>query len=265
MIKGYSSLIVLMGLPSSGKSTIAAHLVKQIAPVTGIKTVTIGTDEMRRKLTDNQAIFDPSIEPEIKKRTLNAILAALQQKFIVINDDMNYYKSMRHELKEIAENNHAHFILIHIDVPLQIALDWNQARGLPIPQNVIKRVYDRFDLPGDYTWDTPLMTIRSDIMEPDVAARTILAKLLPIIQTAYTPEISLSQPKAGLSEDIDKITRQIISELTEYHTNKSIMKEISTFRKNYVKTLEKTLSLQEIKQQFAQHLKDFLASIKRAK
>ena len=266
MNEGFKSLIILMGLPSSGKSTIARLLAKELTRKTGIFTIVIGSDDMRQMIPSQLDKFDPNLEPFIKDLTLRNIKFCLKNNYIVINDDMNYYKSMRHELKQIAEEQNAHFVLIHIQISLKTALEWNKKRGLPVPQEVIQRVYGRFDPPGDYKWDDPLVTIQSDKTSPESASKTILSKILPIINKPVEYEQPPPLTKPGFSEKIDKITREIIKEFAKSNKDPNILKKISKFRIQYIKNVsDKDLSMALLKKEFSQKLEEFITSIKQAK
>jgi len=260
------ALIVLMGLPSSGKSTIAKQLSKALKDEYGIVNIVIGTDEIRKLVPSQIEQFDPNLEPFIKDLTLNIIKFCLKNDFLIINDDMNYYKSMRHELKQIAEENQAHFILIHIQIPLEIALEWNQNRGLPIPQEVIQTVYERFDKPGDYNWDVPLLTIQSNDIAPELAKDEILLKVLQIINSPYQPILIQQPSKPGIHEKIDKITRTIIAEFAQTTKDPSLLKKLSQFRKDYLKALKiDKIASENIETDFSQKLQLFLKQIRRAR
>lgn len=263
MTKAFKSLIVLMGLPSSGKSTIARLLAKEISNTCETLCIIIGTDDIRRLIPSQLENFNPELEPFIKNATLHNIEFCLKNEYLVINDDMNYYKSMRHELKELAEQNNAHFIIIHIQISLQTALKWNKKRGSPIPDEVIKRVHDRFDAPGDYAWDNPHYTIQSDKVNPQSAVKAILPVLIPIINHPPTPPNLPTSSTPGINEAIDKLTRKIITEFARSHPDPLLMKRISAFRKDFIKNfdpVDKSVSLDSISLEFSQKLKQFVSN-----
>jgi len=266
MSKESRVLIALMGLPSSGKTTIARVLAKELDEHYGFSSIVVGTDAVRGWIPRQADQFDPEAEPFIKDLTLKIIDFCLKSDCLVINDDMNYYKSMRHELKQIAEENQAHFILVHIQIPLEIALEWNQNRGLPVPQEVIRTVYERFDAPGDYQWDIPVLTIQSNETPLELAKEEILAKIIPII--TLPSKLKVAQPAAtpGINEKIDKITRDIVAEVAKTTKDSALLKKISKFRLDYIKNLEvNEISFEKIAKDFSQKLNLFLDHIKRAK
>jgi tRNA uridine 5-carbamoylmethylation protein Kti12 len=266
MRKALRGFIVLMGLPSSGKTTIARLLAQSLHEKYGFPSIVIGTDDVRRLIPQQAAQFDPTIEPFIKSLTLNIIDFCLKNDYLVINDDMNYYKSMRHELKQIAEENRAHFILFHIQIPLEIALEWNQNRGLPIPQEVIRTVYERFDAPADYQWDVPLLTIQSNETSWELAKEEILAKVIPIIASPFEPKMTQPAATPGINEKIDKITRDIVAGVARATKDPALLKKISKFRIDYIKNLNiNEISSENIGEDFSEKLNLFLKNIKPAK
>ena len=109
----------------------------------GYHTIIIGSDDIRDMIPGYSENFDPEREPIIRKITLNLVRVCLELGFNVINDDLNYYKSMRHDLFEIAKALDSHFYSIFIKVSLEKAIEWNEKRGLPIPNSVIEKVYER--------------------------------------------------------------------------------------------------------------------------
>ncbi len=265
MTTGFKSLIVLMGLPSSGKSTIANLLAKKITEKYHILCTVVGTDDIRKMIPSQSEQFNPDFEPFIKSWTLNNIRFCLKNERIVINDDMNYYKSMRHDLKQVAEKNQANFVLIHIKIPLETALKWNIKRGSPIPQDVIKRVADRLDLPGDYKWDTPLATIQTDKIGAESAAQKILSEIASVITTPFEPELPPPHSKPSIHEKVDKLTRDVVADFAQLEKDSNLLKQISSFRKDYLKLIMvQDITIESIKKDFTKKLKEYISQLKQA-
>lgn len=157
-MKNDNYLICLTGLPASGKSTFA-HKFKAALEKSydKIRVKIIDPDIIRQKLSPDK--FEPEKEQIVRKKNLEIIRRELERGYLVISDDLNYYSSMRHDLKEIAESFRINFIIIHIATPIEICLKWNEARGSPIPNEVIKKIHNKFDNFDKYSWDYPEVII----------------------------------------------------------------------------------------------------------
>ncbi len=149
-------LICLAGLPSSGKSTFAQMLKEKFEKTFRIfKVLIIDPDKIRNKISPGK--FDFNKEQVVRIKNLDVIRTALKNQFIVISDDLNYFSSMRHDLKKIADNLGFKYFIVHITTPLDVCLKWNKKRGRPIPNKVIKRISNKFDNFNKYYWDYPII------------------------------------------------------------------------------------------------------------
>ncbi|MFX0033293.1 MAG: AAA family ATPase [Candidatus Hodarchaeota archaeon] len=230
-------LIILVGLPSSGKSTIAAILQQQMEKRNDkFRIEIVDPDKIRNSLTPNK--FDYKKEGLIRKKSLKKVKNGLRNGSIVISDDLNYYTSMRHDLKEIAEKYEKRFFIVHIATPLEKCIEWNKNRGLPIPQEVVQNIYEKFDLFNQYNWDKPLMTIdpsKTENLEKEVN------NLINLIEGNLEKKAFGKHSKRKKSEQeryhekVDKITRNLITEISRYDEFRPFMKKISKMRKEFIK------------------------------
>jgi len=149
-------LIILVGLPASGKSTFALKLKGKLESVFQNKVKIIDPDVIRDEDFPNN--FDFKNEPQIREKNIDSVRKHLNKGQIVISDDLNYYSSMRHDLKLIAVGLNLQFFIIHISTPLKFCLKRNEERGKPIPNKVISKIYNKFDNFNKYKWDTPFET-----------------------------------------------------------------------------------------------------------
>jgi len=249
-------LIILSGLPSSGKSTLAKETAKILELDLSIKTIMIESDAIRNMIPSyREQRFNPDHEPVVRSAMFDLIKHFLQQDYIVINDDMNYYKSMRHDLREIALEINVPFAILYVSTPREVALSWNEKRGLPIPQEVIEDAFNKFDIPGkDYEWDNPLLTVDLSVVEPKTAAKeavTLVRDLLlkPSIREARTVVETSDEDRQ--KEAIDQLTRKIISETIAHKKNEELAKNLSEVRKDFVKkAIKNKLTLDEVNVKF---------------
>lgn len=133
---------MMVGIPSSGKSTIAKEIAKQE------NAVIIATDDLREELfndvnsqVDNDLVFRTAmqrVKQNLKNR--NVILDAT---------NINYKRrmSMLHELNYIKDLQK---IAVLVATPYEECLQRNKMRDRKVPENVIKRMYYNIHIPQYY-------------------------------------------------------------------------------------------------------------------
>jgi predicted kinase len=128
-------VIMLCGLPATGKDTWlqqhAAHL-----PV-------IGLDAIREELD-----VDPADHPGpvvlLAKRRARELLQRGQS---FVWNATNITRLLRRQLIEFFTDYHARVRIVVLDAPLESILWRNQARADPVPEKVILRMLEKFELP----------------------------------------------------------------------------------------------------------------------
>lgn len=215
MISMKQFLLALCGIPASGKSTLAYAIEERIEHVKVVSTDKWRDDEYYRD-------FTPKREQMVRRGALEEVRREINAGFSVVHDDTNYYQSMRHELYEIAKDRECVFAIVHVNTSLDIALEWNKKRKTKIPDEVIERIYERFDRPGKkYTWDQPIMTVNLLVMPVDSIVKDLterIGTLHPLRGPAY-PKIKHHDEGALL----DVITRQVVN---------NFLKEMPTYRQD---------------------------------
>ena len=120
-------MICLAGLPASGKSTFASKLKKTLeSKFNRLVVKIIDPDIIRQNISSGN--FDYRLEPKVREYYLTETRKELQLGMIVISDNLNYYSSMRHDLKKLTENFELKFFIIHISTPYNVCLQWNKKR-----------------------------------------------------------------------------------------------------------------------------------------
>ncbi|NVM37192.1 MAG: adenylyl-sulfate kinase [Candidatus Lokiarchaeota archaeon] len=251
-------LICLVGLPASGKSTFANTLkIALKKKFNNLNVKIIDPDKIRHNLTPDK--FDHEKEHIIRKENLKVIRSELEKEYIVISDDLNYYNSMRHDLKEITENLNLHFFMVHIATPIETCLKWNENRGKPIPNMVINKINERFDEFNKYKWDIPdVVYDLSQITDLNHKIKDFLA----IIQKkrefmkSKLKTVAINNILSNLdNESLDKFSRIYISALLRDSTYLPFKKRIIKLRKNYVReNKNKALTESEISKTFKDYL-----------
>jgi len=250
-------LIILCGLPASGKSSFAKkfkHIYERTKDAIQVKIV--DPDKIRVRLYSG--VFNYKKEFSVRKRNLKEIQKALRKGFIVISDNLNYYVSMRHELKEIAEKLNLNYYIIHVATPIEQCLIWNEQRGKPIPDQIIRNIFEKFD-PFNYSWDNPIDEFDFSKIE------NLNLKVKNLIQI-INQDISLTlnqlkikkkqKAKNSYNEKLDQITRIVINSFLKNSNNISYKSQILHLRKIFIKqNLEKKLASSEIAKNFTLFLK----------
>lgn len=241
-------LVILSGLPSAGKSTLAREIAKIFENRFNHSTVIVGSDNFRSMIPTYQRRFEPELEEFVRNVTYEAIKVGLRSSLLVISDDTNYYTSIRRHLVRIAQRFRVNYAIIFVDTPLDSATEWNKERGEPIPNSLIEEMNYKMDEPGErYKWDKPLMVVDPSKNNIAQIAESLALKINEKAGSKGTPYIEKKGPKPkSLSADIERETRRAMGEVMKRFKNLSLATDVSQARKNVVKTaLEKKLSAQE--------------------
>lgn len=137
-----SKLLVLKGLPASGKSTYAKELVNK-----GWKRV--NKDDMRMMIDGSK--WSRNNEKNIFTLEKDLALFMLDSGFNVVVDDTNF----AHEKawKEVADNIKAEFEVKFFDVPVMECVERDSKRGdKSVGAKVIFRMYDQYLRPKPPEW-----------------------------------------------------------------------------------------------------------------
>lgn len=214
----------------------------------------MGSDDFRRMMPIYRELFPPEREPIVRELTLQTIHFFLKNGVSVISDDTNYYSSVRHKLVELAKQTGAAYAIIAVETPLEVALKWNVERGLPIPQEVITSISEKFEKPGSkYKWDRSLASVDLSKTKAEESAKEIL-KLLLSLKQEKEEKVSVA---GGVAEEIDKATRRVVSEAVKRAP--AAAKLLSELRKSFVReALKAGLSTVEAENVFRERVEEVL-------
>lgn len=248
-------LIILVGLPASGKSTFAFKLKEKLESIFQNKVKIIDPDELRDEDFPNN--FDFKNEPQIREKNIDSVRKHLNKGHIVVSDDLNYYSSMRHDLKSIADSLNLQFYIIHISTPLKLCLKRNEERGKPIPNEVISKVYNKFDNFNKYKWDTPFETYDYTKSGDLLQFIEILSNKITLNLKEQKKIINVGQniPSASIREELDLITRKYVGELFKNPKHHNSKEAILEYRRLFIKSRSNAkLDAKNILEDFKQYL-----------
>ncbi|WP_330203092.1 AAA family ATPase [Cyanobacterium sp. DS4] len=157
---------ILIGCPSSGKSTLANYMVKQ-----NFNYQIISTDNIRQQLFEDENIQGDwqLIEAEIFKQIDGYIQAGKP----IIYDATNAKKWWRITLLEkLTQYDNVNWIGWYLKTPLKVCLEWNQKRKRQVPDDVITNLYQSLrnfpPLPAEgflAVYDIPFKDDKLDVNE----------------------------------------------------------------------------------------------------
>ena len=230
-----------MGLPASGKTTFANNIKKKLNLYFQVEVKIIDPDLLRDYISPKN--FDFQKEPRVREETLEKVREYLKKGMIVINDDLNYYTSMRHDLKSIADDLSINYYIVHISTPLELCLKRNKNRGKPIPNMIIQKIHNRFDNFKKYRWDYPFKTYNStqssDLVKFVEELIKEIAEDLKKKKNETTVKKSLHTSNL---ETLDLITRKYVGRLLDVPQNLTHKDDILKYRRFYIKNKPKNLS-----------------------
>lgn len=128
------TLLMLQGLPGSGKTTLAQQLVDEKG------WVRVNKDDIRAELEEGGWIWSREAEKkDVLKRRDDAITLALRSGKDVVSDDTNFGRSHKTTLEAIARAEGAEFDVQRLDVPVTECLERNSKREgkARVPDKVI--------------------------------------------------------------------------------------------------------------------------------
>lgn len=128
-------LILLIGLPASGKSTLARQIISQDSGC-----LLISTDAIRAELFGDEAIQGPWLQ--VWSRVQQEFEEAVVGGFRVVYDATNVRRKQRQEaIARARKTGFTHIIGCWLDVPLEICLQRNTQRQRQVPEEVIFKMY----------------------------------------------------------------------------------------------------------------------------
>ncbi|HIQ32520.1 MAG TPA: L-seryl-tRNA(Sec) kinase [Methanothermococcus okinawensis] len=245
-------LIILVGLPSVGKSTFARRLSKELY-LRGVDNLVIGSDVIRECFP----VWKSEYEGYIRDATYYLIDSALRE-FWVIVDDTNYYNSKRRDLINIARRRKKDYIIIYLRAPLEVVLQRNIERGEKVPNELILEMYRKFDEPGKkYAWDRPDIVLDTHReMDFEKIVETILNKGSKKFKTGKKKD-----PKKEVWDRVDKVTREVVGEYIRRGVIKGEdIKVILKLRREFLKELKSRglKGLEDIESDFKRFLEERL-------
>jgi len=210
-------LIILCGLPSSGKTRRVGEFIAYITqnyPDRQVSVVSEESENIYGQRSKSAVYNDAKAEKEVRSTLKSAVLRVLSKEGVVILDSLNYIKGFRYELYCASKSAHTTHCVLFCDTSLDTAREWNQIRNQKeqYEAEVLEALFVRFELPnGSNRWDSPLFRVQPSDVLPcrDIAAAVFDRKPPP-------PNLStLTQPleASNFLFDLDRRTQEVVKEV----------------------------------------------------
>lgn len=211
------ALILMCGLPASGKSTFA-RLLEQSLTLAGRPSVVISDGGSALDATSATVSQPPSslyatssAEKKTRADLRTRTLRALQPDRVVICDSLNYIKGFRYELYCAAREAGAAYCVVWTLSPVDACVARDAGRADAYGERLVRALADRFEAPrAQDRWDAPLHTVANafagEAREKAEAVADAVGKgarrLVPTVATRQRPRAS--EDAFGT---IDRLTR----------------------------------------------------------
>ncbi|CAG8475452.1 5167_t:CDS:2 [Paraglomus occultum] len=212
-------LVIISGLPSSGKTTRAKEILNYF------------NDRFNRERQTNRIhlINDESLgiskdsyqdtrvdEQHSRGAMLSAVERLLSKDDLIIADGMNYIKGFRYQLYCVARAVGTPHCVVYCGVSIDTAREWNTKRGAEgYGSTVFNELVSRFEEPDDRNrWDSPLFTVLSD--DTSVSCDAIWDAV--IVRSPKPPNQStVVKPASETSYlyELEKTTQEIVDAVLE--------------------------------------------------
>lgn len=207
-------LVLMCGLPSSGKSKRVAELVAYLKDNCEVD-IHVLTEDFTN-VTKNACYTSPR-EEKLKRGSLKSnVERHLTSDCIVILDSLNYIKGYRYELFCVSKHVKTTYCVILCETPTEEAKDWNSKR--PENEKYSEEVFDalvmRFEPPNSQNrWDHPLFTLYPDDPLPgkDILDSLFHRKPPPPNQSTQTQPLSAT----NFLHELDRKTQEVVSNILE--------------------------------------------------
>uniref|UniRef100_A0A0H2UI54 Uncharacterized protein n=1 Tax=Rhodnius prolixus TaxID=13249 RepID=A0A0H2UI54_RHOPR len=156
-------LVCLVGLPASGKTTLARDIMTHYQMKYNVVVVSF----------DNEIMWDGGISWKSKRSAVHSSVTKLIQKYItssarstlIILDDNMFYRSMRYEYYQLSREYSLGFCEIYLSTPLEICLKLNRQRINPVADSTILKMNALLEVPNSAnSWETNVLILSNQTL-----------------------------------------------------------------------------------------------------
>lgn len=209
-------LIVITGIPSSGKTTRSIEL-KTFFEEHDKEVHIVSENEQIKKagFEKNSFYADSNKEKHIRGLLKSEMLKLISPTNVVILDALNYIKGYRYELFCGTKANRSTQCTVHVEINREQAWTFNSDREITeekYDRSTFDALLMRYEEPeGRNRWDAPLfMIFPEQILDKDAIYSSLFKKSAP------KPNMSTQNPPLSSTNflyDLDQVTKKIVDNL----------------------------------------------------
>lgn len=197
-------LVILIGLPGSGKSTLTSQLIERISSDQNNATaIKLSFDDLFESTFNKYNTYKTArkefvtfVECCVAHLTISSPIPNGFNKFITVCnfsvqtnsflnksyylfvDDNNYYRSMRYEYYKIAKKYETSFVQLFLHVDVDLAIKRDQKRQLPVGKNVIEKMSQKLEGPSSINkWEKNSVTLTIDSVDENIIIAFLYSSL----------------------------------------------------------------------------------------
>lgn len=254
------SVVVLLGLPGSGKTTLTARLGKFLSHNANFVVHRVSFDDLVSVKQQQEAAESKFAKDfrNIMRTNVESVLTNFNSgtsfQTVVLVDDNNYYCSMRYEFYQLAAKYCAGYLAVFINCSVEEACIGNQSRPTEerVSDDVIHKMALKFEDPRD-SWENCLK------LDLDASRRneTLETIRLRISETLLNPVLTLKlmDEKRARSEVDRLINHKNVVHKVDQILRKMIGEMIQQERKDHYETRVLAKTLNDLRQKLLHDIK----------
>ena len=211
-------LVIVCGLPLSGKSHLSGLVQEHFSRVTSSKVLVVSDEQKLNESKRNVLYAKSSLEKQLRSWLKSLVERHLIGDTLVILDANNYIKGFRYELYCTSKERKTTHCLIELNISPEIAWSRNSSAESSVDsydRQTFDALVQRYEAPDPTNrWDSPLFKIDGSAINSDIPFDEINAALYQ--RKAPKPNQSTQSPSLTSTNflyELDAKTQQVVRDV----------------------------------------------------